>query len=94
MNEVGGVFDVCRINVQEYDFLHQWKEKGFLKFIGRSICKPYTDMTKVRFDKRQMQVEVTKDFYEKMVHVLILANYITDHNRKKDYEAVTVTVAV
>ena len=87
-NETEGVLDVCRINVEEFDIILEWRAKGFLEIIGRgstkpSLMRPHTDTSLVKFDKRQLTVKVSKSFYDKMINVLILADYISEHNRRE-----------
>ena len=45
--------------------------------------RPHTDSTAIRFDKRQLTVKVNKSFYDKMINVLVLADYISEHNRRE-----------
>ena len=45
--------------------------------------KPHTDSTAIRLDRRRLTVEVTAEFYDKMIDILILANYISEHNKSE-----------
>ena len=83
VNETDGVLELCRISYEEMTFIHEWRDKGFLKFIGRSISMPFTEPMKIRFDTRKVKLEVEKSFYDKIVNVLIVANYISEHNGRE-----------
>ena len=88
VNEVNGVLDVCRINVEEFNIILNWRAKGFLKIVGRGSTKPHlmephTELHKIHHDKRKLNVELEKAFYDKMINLLVVANYISEHNMRE-----------
>ena len=79
VNETNGVLEIRRMNFEEISTINGWAARGFLKVIHQyDDVKAHSPIT----DKSTMTIEVTKDFYDKMVNVLILANYISELNRE------------
>ena len=80
VNETDGVLETKRMNLDEIKTINAWALKGFLK-----ITDSYED-EEAEFifeDKSTLSIKVEKEFYDKMVNLLIVGNYISEHNHKE-----------